>query len=50
MSEKLLYIQNGVFHNKTLNAGIQIVDSNGSMTTMAPGGTGNYTIVYDSFS
>lgn len=48
--EKLLYIQNGVFHNKSLTAGLQLVDANGTMTTIAPGGTGNYTITYDNGS
>ena len=46
MSEKLLYVSNGVFHKKTFTNGLNVVD-NGTMTTIAPGGTGSYVLSYD---
>ena len=49
MSEKLLYISNGVFHKKELANGLNVVQNN-SFSTIKPTGTGSYVLNYDATS
>ena len=49
MSEKLLYVSNGVFHKKELANGLNVVQNN-SFSTIKPTGTGSYVLNYDATS
>ena len=49
MSEKLLYISNGVFHKKSFTNGLNVVQDD-VLTTIKPTGTGSYVLNYDADS